>query len=252
MNDNVVAAPLNDSGGGEIVIVTGGSSGIGLATAHLLVSLGYMVISADLTEPPQDFKENGGSGSLLPTTIDVSSETQVKELFTQVDEFDAPLKAVINCAGITHRATLEHTSFHQWRKVLAVNLDGTFLMSREGVIRFLKNGGGTIINLASAAAVVPVKSVPAYAASKAGVLMLSRQTALDYAESGIRVYAVCPTGVDTPLIARRFEASQDPIAARSAYVRDNGPLLSPDSIAKTIAHLLRDDSPPPGPTALVY
>lgn len=251
MNDNLVSVPLNDSGGGEIVIVTGGSSGIGMATVHLLLSLGYMVISADLTEPPQDLKEHGHSGSLLPMTIDVSSETQVKDLFAQVDGLDAPLKAVINCAGIAHRATLEHTSFRRWRKVLAVNLDGTFLMSREGVIRFLKNGGGTIINVASAAAVVPVESVPAYAASKAGVLMLSRQIALDYAQSGIRVYAVCPTAVDTPLIAQRFEASQDPVAARSAYVRDHGPLLSPGSIAKTIAHLLHD-APPPGPTALVY
>ena len=151
---------------------------------------------------------------------------------------------LVNAAGIGLAGTIAATTFDEWRRVVDVNLTGAFLCCREAVRAMRPQGSGVIVNVASELALVGAAEMAAYCASKGGVLQLTRALAADHAREGIRVNAVCPGPVDTPLLDDLIAAAADPEAERRAIVASTllGRLGRPDEIARAILFLASDDS----------
>lgn len=195
----------------KVAIVTGASSGIGRATALLLGKEGAKVIVADINEAGaastvEAIAREGGQATAVTGDTSVNKEVQ-QIIGTTLSTYGA-IDLLHNNAGILRTfATPEEHSEDHWQQILAVNLTGVFLMARA-VVPVMRGRGGTIINMASMAAVHPYPSGLAYAASKAGVLNFSRSLAEAVTEDGIRVNAICPGGVDTPIL--NWGAHNDP------------------------------------------
>ena len=151
---------------------------------------------------------------------------------------------LINSAGILGIGTAEDTSLEQWHRVLDVNLTGVFLGCRAAVGHMRRGGGGAIVNLSSFAGLRGLVGMVSYATSKGGVITLTQSLAKDHAADGIRVNAVCPGSVNTPMIAAVLAASDDPEARRARTIE--GYLIErlgePTEIAATIAYLASDDA----------
>ncbi|MBS0657093.1 MAG: glucose 1-dehydrogenase [Verrucomicrobia bacterium] len=185
---------------GKVALVTGAASGIGRAVAELFVREGARVALADLA----DELVRGVAGSLpeaqaCALALDVTSEPAWEAAVTAVLARWGRLDILINNAGISFGQPLTETSLADWRRVMAVNLDGVFLGLKHGGAALRRGGGGSIVNVASASGIKPAPGAAAYCASKAGVRMLSRTAALEFASAGIRVNSVSPSGVTTPL-----------------------------------------------------
>jgi NAD(P)-dependent dehydrogenase (short-subunit alcohol dehydrogenase family) len=164
----------------------------------------------------------------------VAEETTWKTLAVRLERLDA----LVNNAGTNVRATAEELDLHTWCRILNVNLTGAFLGAKY-CLPLLRESHGSIVNVASGAALVGARRGPAYAASKGGLVALTRQLAIDYAADGVRVNAVCPGVVDTPLIHHLIEGEADPAAelARMAAAQPLGRLGSPQEIAAAIYFL---------------
>jgi NAD(P)-dependent dehydrogenase (short-subunit alcohol dehydrogenase family) len=207
------------------VLVTGGGSGIGAATCAELTKRGWDPVPADL-RPPE-----GG------VTLDVTDERGWVEVFDSAGPFDG----LVNSAGIRTRHPLVDLAVEEFERVVRVNLVGTFLGVREAFRRWMPDGRpGVIVNLASVNAFLAVPNQVHYAASKAGVVMLTKAAAREAADSGVRVNAVAPGPVRTPMIEERLA---DP--AQEAWLRDQVPMgriAEPDEVARVIAFLLSDEA----------
>ena len=210
------------------VLVTGGAEGIGWATARLFAARGDRVVIADLANARARAAELGAPHR--GETLDVTDEAAVRALFARI----GPVDVLVNNAGIggNHVPTVEQ-DLDQFRRVLDVHLSGAFLMAREAAKGMLAKGAGAIINLSSIAGVVGLPRRNAYGAAKAGVSMLTRSLACEWASDGVRVNAVAPGYVGTALVRRLAEAGQvdlEAIERRSPL----GRLLEPEEIAEAI------------------
>lgn len=191
---------------GKVAIVTGASSGIGCAAARAFADAGAHVVIADLARTRGDdvadeIRATGGSATFVST--DVSVDDQVFDLVQRTVAEYGSLDVAFNNAGIEgESAPTGQCSIENWTRTIAVDLTGTFLCMRHQIPELLKHGGGAIVNCASVAGLVGFEGIPAYVASKHGVVGLTRAAALEYATSGIRVNAVCPGVIDTPMVAR--------------------------------------------------
>jgi NAD(P)-dependent dehydrogenase (short-subunit alcohol dehydrogenase family) len=209
---------------GGVAIVTGAGSGIGNATAARLEADGFAVAALDIKNAPYQ--------------CDVTDEDQVNATVSQVASDLGRPTVVCNVAGIgsfvhTTEATLDH-----WNRVIAVNLTGTFLMCRAA-LPYLLDGGGAIVNVASSAGLMGQPYSAAYCASKGGVVQLTKSLAVEYMERGVRVNAVAPGGVDTPII-QSFMPPED--ASRRLMTPLTTPMgfCTPDEIAGVISFLASD------------
>lgn len=189
---------------GQVAVVTGGASGIGLAVAEALAREGAKIALLDLNSA----SIADALGTLaLPVerirgfTADVTREDEVVRAFGAVDTAFGRLDVLVNAAGIVARGTLEETDTAQWARVLGVDLTGIYLTSRAALPVLKRKQGGAIVNIASIAGIraTPRQVNVAYAAAKGGVISLTMQMAADLAEYGIRVNAVSPGFVATPL-----------------------------------------------------
>lgn len=187
---------------GRGAIVTGAGSGIGRATAILLAELGCTVLGTDIDEAGLAETRTLAGGLIHTHTHDVTSESAWEEVMERAARDLGRPGILVNCAGIAHVALVGDTALADWRRVLAINLDGVFLGTRAGV-RAMRGTGGSIINVASASGIKPAPASSAYCASKAAVIMLTKSVALECLNdrSGIRVNAVAPGGVKTPMWA---------------------------------------------------
>ena len=215
---------------GKVVIVTGGALGIGRATALAFARAGASVTIADVNEAAgQDVvaqveRERGGSGGAggraLLVVGDVSRAAVCLEVVRRTVEAFGGLDVLFNNVGIQPQssyANVEGTTEEMWDRILDVNLKSYFLMAKYAIPEIRKRGGGAIINTASVQGLQSMPGVPAYAASKGGVLSFTRQVALDYAAEHIRVLAVCPGTIDTEMV--RASAAQEPDGVEAALAR---------------------------------
>ena len=206
---------------GKTALVTGAERGIGLEIAKGLAAAGANIIIAGLMEeefPKAKAAVRAKGVSCTVLKADISKEEDVLRLAEQAWEiFPNGLDILVNNAGVNKLAPAEEMPLEVWQKVVGVNLTGTFLMCRTFGNRMLQQGHGNIVNVASMSGLV-VNPLPqqqcAYNSSKAGVIMLTKCMANEWAQRGVRVNAICPGFTDTPLTARRLSTPNDPAVAK--------------------------------------
>ncbi|CAN5200530.1 SDR family oxidoreductase [soil metagenome] len=222
----------------QTIIVTGAGSGIGRTSAALLAARGAQVIVADFNEEGgaetvDEISSAGGTSIFVP--VDVSIEESVRELVAKTIETYGGLHGAFNNAGIGPQSELHLTTAEQWNHTLGINLTGVFYCMKHEIAHMLEHGGGSIVNTSSLSANNTVPGMPAYIASKSGVVGLTRSASLDYSKRGIRVNVILPGTIRTPMLAAVLE---DPVMA--AALEAAMPLGNPIDIAEQAAWLLSD------------
>lgn len=229
---------------GRVALVTGGASGIGAAICRGLVEAGARVAICDrdagaakrlADELADELADAGGTAKAIE--VDVADAASVSAAVAAAEEALGPLTLCANNAGIvTARIPLADIPADDWNRHLAVNLGGVFNCLQAEIPVLLRNGGGSIVNTSSLTGLVGVPGIAAYSAAKHGVIGLTRVAALDYATQGIRVNAVAPGYVDTPLLDDRGAAERAAIIERHPMNR----MAGPDEIADAVCYLLSD------------
>jgi NAD(P)-dependent dehydrogenase (short-subunit alcohol dehydrogenase family) len=233
---------------GRVAVVTGAAQGIGEGIAGELVREGAAVVLADVAEDRlssvvERLTRDGGRA--LAVACDVSEEDQVESLVRLTVSELGGLHVYVNNAALGIYTEVTKTSVEEFDRCLAVNLRGVFLGIKHAALAMQESGqGGSIINIASVHSVQNVGGTAPYAASKGGVAALTRTAAIDLAPAGIRVNAICPGWVDTPLIRGIFDSDADPAAARQTVERRQllGRLGRPEEIGRAAVFLAGDDS----------
>ncbi len=234
---------MNDLLAGKVALVTGGGSGIGRAAALAFVREGARVVIADIVaeggnETVDLIRTGGGEARFVRT--DVSQDDQVSNLIqASVDAFGR-LDCAFNNAGIEQTiAQLADTTAQQWDRVLAVDLTGVWLCMKHEIPQMLKQGGGSIVNTSSIMGLVATTGMAAYNAAKGGVAQLTRSGALEYAKANIRVNAVAPGFILTPMVERNLPPGSRQRKAADA-VQPMGRMGRPEEIAEAVIWLCSD------------
>lgn len=220
---------------GRTVVVTGGASGIGLATAHVLVGAGAHVVVVDRAQPHvRDAVAELATAEGL--ALDVTDFGRVQELIAEIAERPA-FHGVVNAAGVLQLGSFEQLSEADWDRLLDVNLKGTFAVCRAALPALVRSGGGAIVNLASISGrTKSIHAAPNYVASKAGVIGLTMSLAAQSAAHGVRVNCVAPGVIDTPMTAVYDERERAALLAPIPAGRAG----SAAEVAHVIASLLSD------------
>lgn len=229
----------------QTALITGAGKGIGKAAALKFAGRGASVVVAEVAE--KDGKETvdqvrklGGDALFVKT--DVSNPEDVKNMISRTVETYGRLDYAFNNAGIEgDQAATGDASLENWNKVIAINLTGVWLCMKAEIRQMLKNHGGAIVNMSSVAGRVGFTNIPAYTASKHGVLGLTKNAALEYAENGIRVNAVCPGVIHTAMIDRFTGGDQEAIKGMAAMQPVNR-MGDPEEVADLVVYLCSDQA----------
>jgi NAD(P)-dependent dehydrogenase (short-subunit alcohol dehydrogenase family) len=225
---------------GRKVLITGGASGIGLATARRFVAEGAKVAVLD-----RDAKALAAlDGEFFSTITDVTDQPGVHAGVEKAATALGGLDGLVNAAGVSPFRTFADMTLEEWRRVLSVNLDGPFIVSHAALPALKAAGKSTIVNIASGAGLQPRRDRSAYCASKGGLVLFTKSIAMDLAADGVRVNAVCPGIVDTPLSQGNIAKHADRDAAIERYVSRN--LMrrfgSAEEVADAVLFLSCDES----------
>jgi NAD(P)-dependent dehydrogenase (short-subunit alcohol dehydrogenase family) len=226
----------------RVAVVTGGGSGIGLATARRLAAEGAKVAVADLDGETGKAAADEVGGLFIQA--DVTSEDDVAEMYDATLGAYGRIDIAFNNAGISppEDDSILVTGMEAWRRVQEVNLTSVYLCCKHVIPHMQAHGGGSIINTASFVAVLgSATSQISYSASKGGVLAMSRELGVQFAREGIRVNALCPGPVNTPLLQELFAADPERAARRLVHV-PMGRFAEPEEIAAAVAFLASDDA----------
>ena len=227
---------------GRVAVVTGGGSGIGAATVRRLASEGARVVVADLDEATGGAVAEEVAGLFVRT--DVTDATEVDRLYATTQDRYGAVDVAFNNAGISppEDGSILETGLDAWRRVQEVNLTSVYLCCKAVLPYMQRQGRGSIINTASFVAVMgAATSQISYSASKGGVLAMSRELAVQFARQGIRVNALCPGPVDTPLLQELFASDAERAQRRLVHV-PMGRFAQPSEIAAAVAFLASDDA----------
>jgi NAD(P)-dependent dehydrogenase (short-subunit alcohol dehydrogenase family) len=229
---------------GKVALITGAGSGIGRATAKVFAREGAKLVLADImAEAVQEtlglIKQSGGTGIALK--VDVTKFADAEGAVAKAVESYGRLDCAFNNAGIEGEAALTHKcSEENWHRVISINLTGVWLCMKAEIAQMLKQGGGgAIVNTSSLAGLVGVPGGPAYVAAKHGVAGLARAAALEYGKHNIRINAVCPGPIRTPMLGRLMQLTK---GGEQSFVRSE-PLRrlgEPEEIGETVAWLCSD------------
>lgn len=218
---------------GKVAVITGAASGIGLATARRFTAEGATVVPVDLVATPGD-----------SVVCDVTDEDAVRDLFDGVVARHGRVDIAFNNAGISppEDDSIVDTPLDVWDRVQRVNLTSVYLCCRYAIPHMRRQGGGSIVNTASFVALLgAATSQISYTASKGGVLAMTRELGVQFAREGIRVNALCPGPVNTPLLRELFAADPERAARRLVHV-PMGRFAEPEEIAAAVAFLASDDA----------
>jgi NAD(P)-dependent dehydrogenase (short-subunit alcohol dehydrogenase family) len=220
-----------------VALITGGASGIGLATAERLLAAGWKVAVADRDERALDAQRErlGGTQNVFLAQLDVTDEAAVQSAVAEVLDALGGLDGVVNSAGIAADVPALETPVDLFRRIMDVNVTGTFIVARAAAQVMKDRGGGAIVNMASVSGLRGSKGRSAYGASKGGVIVLTQVLANDLARYGIRVNAVAPGPVDTPMVKAMHVDKDRALWARHMPMRRYG---EPGEIASVIEFLL--------------
>lgn len=227
----------------QIAIITGGASGLGRGCAELFAQEGATVVIADVQEEAgREVAESIGGVYLH---VDVTAPESVEAMIQGTVERFGRIDVLMNNAGIDgEQAVTAESSIENWKRVTAINLDGVYYGMKYVLPTMVAQKGGVILNTASTVGLNAMGAIPAYSASKAGVIHLSKSVAIEYAYYNIRVNAICPSVVETPLLKHFIESTPDPDGARRGFATLN-PLpgmVTVDAVAKAALFLVCDDS----------
>ena len=220
---------------GKVCVITGAAGGIGAEAAWLFGDEGASVVGVDLVE---------GAVGDLALTADVTDEEEVRGIYERARDAYGGIDVLFNNAGIAPRddGSVLETGLEAWRRVQDVNLTSVFLCCRHGIPHLLERGGGSVINTASFVAVMgAATSQVSYTASKGGVLALSRELGVEFARRGVRVNALCPGPVDTPLLQELFAKDEEQAARRRVHL-PMGRFARAREIAQGALFLASDES----------
>lgn len=224
---------------GRVAVVTGGCGGIGTAICERFAKEGAIVYATDIAPPNNE----------LPAGVsyvrhDVTQEESAIDLMNGVNQAHGKLDILVNAAGIEFEKTIEETSLEEWNRIFAINVTGMFLTCKHALPLMRKAGGGSIINFGSYDGFIADPSLAAYCASKGAVHALTKAMACDHGPENIRVNAICPGYVDTPMLQSFFGTSGD-IESLQQAVRDVHPLRTygkPVDVANLVNWLAGDEA----------
>jgi 3(or 17)beta-hydroxysteroid dehydrogenase len=231
---------------GKVALITGAASGIGLAAAQLLAEEGADVVVADRDQPRSEAVVAALGRRARYHALDVTREDQWIAVTDAVASEFGRLDILVNSAGTVLLKDVEATTLAEWRDLMAVNLDGTFLGCKHGVRVMKDRGGGSIVNMSSVAGLIGSGNLAAYGASKGGVRSLTKSVALHCARKGynIRCNSVHPSFADTPMLHAMIASARNPEKLASGFTAASplGRLAQPIEIARTILFLASDES----------
>ncbi|AEA63404.1 MULTISPECIES: SDR family oxidoreductase [Burkholderia] len=224
---------------GKVAVVTAAGAGIGQAAVLALAREGAQVWATDVK--PELLKSFEGVANVQTAPLDVMNRAAIDGFFAGLPRVDV----LFNCAGFVHNGTILEASDEDWDFAFDLNVRSMFWTIRAALPAMLKNGGGSIVNMASVAS--SIRGLPnrfVYGASKAAVIGLTKAVAADYVLKGIRCNAISPGTVDTPSLQQRINAYDDPVAARAAFVarQPMGRIARADEIAPIVTFLASDDA----------
>ena len=229
---------------GKVAFITGGASGLGAATAQRFADEGAKVVVADINAEGAEALADTLPDDLA-VAVDTADAASVERAVAQSLERFGRVDAIFNNAGIDGEQQMLHEmTLENWERVRAINGDGVFYVLKYGIAAMLESGGGSIVNTASTAGLAAQPNISPYTFTKAGIVGLTRSAAIEYADKGIRVNAVAPTVVMTPLVAHFIETADDPQEMRARMESFNPIPGIPEAsdVASVVTFLASDDA----------
>ncbi len=223
---------------GKTAVVTGGQGGIGQAICSRFAREGAKVVSADIVQT------SSPAQNVQFIEFDVTCEQQAKSFFDSLSKQWERLDILVNAAGIEIEKTIEETSLAEWNRIFAINVTGTFLTSKYALAMLRRSTGASVINFGSYDGFIADPKLAAYCATKGAVHALTRAMACDHGPEGIRVNAICPGYVDTPMLAKFFGDRADSQTLQKAAIQAH-PMRTygqPEDIANLVNWLASDEA----------